>query len=148
ILWAEKRQHVERVTSVDELSWRDALTVGLFQALALIPGTSRSGITMTAARAMGFERIDAARFSMLLAMPTILGAGLVQGKELYETGNAQLTNDALIACGLSFVAALVAIVLMMAWLRRATFTPFVVYRIVLGIALLAYAYGAFGQPLG
>lgn len=148
ILWAERRQrggaHV-RVHDVDELGWRDALNVGLVQCLALIPGTSRSGITMTAARAFGYERVDAARFSLLLSMPTIFGAGLLLGLEVYESGNASVTSDALLAAGFAFLAALVAIALMMRWLRHATFTPFVVYRVVLGVALLIYAYGGFGS---
>lgn len=119
-----------------------ALAIGLVQCLALIPGTSRAGITMTAARALGFGRTEAARFSLLLAMPAIAGAGVVQGLELYERGDAALTADALLAAGLAFASALIAIALMMAWLRRATFTPFAVYRVILGALLLAVAYGA------
>ena len=119
----------------------DAVIIGLAQVLALIPGTSRSGITMTAARMLGFERTDAARFSMLLSIPAIAGAGLLKGKELYESGNVALTADAGLAAGLAFVSALVAISAMMAWLRRASFTPFVAYRILLGLFLLAVAYG-------
>ncbi|MCB2100151.1 MAG: undecaprenyl-diphosphate phosphatase [Rhodobacterales bacterium] len=127
--------------TLDHIGWRDALVVGLAQVLALVPGTSRSGITMSAARMLGMERSDAARFSMLLSIPTILGAGLLKGKELYDSGNAALTFDAILAAGLSMVAALIAVALMMAWLKRATFTPFVVYRVVLGVVLLALAYG-------
>lgn len=119
--------------------------IGLAQMLALIPGTSRSGITMTAARALGLTRIDAAHFSLLLSMPTILGAGLLLGVELYQTGDGTVTSDVLITGGFAFLAALVAIALMMRWLRHATFTPFVVYRLVLGVALLVYAYGGFGS---
>lgn len=118
----------------------DALIIGLAQCLALIPGTSRSGITITAARFLGFERIDAARFSMLLSIPTILGAGALKGWELYQSGNIQLTNDALTAAGIAFISAFVALFIMMAWLRRASFTPFFVYRLFLGGGLLYYAY--------
>ncbi len=118
----------------------DALIIGLAQCLALIPGTSRSGITITAARFLGFERVDAARFSMLLSIPTILGAGVLKGLELYESGNAQLTNDALTAAGIAFISALVALFIMMAWLKRASFTPFFIYRLFLGGGLLYYAY--------
>ncbi|SCA57159.1 Undecaprenyl-diphosphatase 1 [Candidatus Terasakiella magnetica] len=118
----------------------DAILIGLAQCLALIPGTSRSGITITAARFLGYERLDAARFSMLLSIPAILGAGSLKGYELYESGNIQLTNDALSAAGLAFVAAFIAIAIMMAWLKRASFTPFFIYRLVLGCGLLYYAY--------
>ena len=108
--------------------------------LALIPGTSRSGITMTAARLLGFERSEAARFSMLLTIPAILAAGTLAGIDLYKSGDAQLTIDALVAGGLSLVTALLAILAMMGWLRRASFLPFVIYRILLGCGLLAWIY--------
>ncbi|TVR79480.1 MAG: undecaprenyl-diphosphate phosphatase [Rhodospirillales bacterium] len=123
-----------------DLKLRDAVFIGFAQMLALIPGTSRSGITMTAARMLGIERTDAARFALLLSMPTILGAGVLQGADLYAAGDAQLTGAVIMAMALAFVSALVAIAVMMAWLRRATFTPFVVYRVVLGVILLVIGY--------
>jgi len=128
------------IRRVEHTTIGDAIVIGLAQCLALIPGTSRSGITITAARFLGYERIDAARFSMLLSIPAILGAGTLKGWELYESGNAQLTTDALHAAGMSFVAAFIAIALMMAWLRRASYTPFFIYRLFLGTGLLYYAY--------
>ena len=129
------------VRRVEHLNLGDVVIIGLAQALALIPGTSRSGITMTAARFLGLERVESARFSMLMSMPVIVGAGALEGWDLYRAGDAQLTADAFIAATLAFVAALVAIAAMMAWLRRASFTPFVVYRIFLGGLLLALVYG-------
>ena len=125
---------------IEHLSLSSALVIGVAQAFALIPGTSRAGITITAARFLGFERQDAARISLLLAIPAILGAGALAGLDLYDHGSLQLTTDAAIAAGLAFIAALIAITLMMAWLRRATFTPFVAYRIVLGAVLLWLIY--------
>ena len=133
------------VLKIEQMTISSALFIGLFQAVALIPGTSRSGITMTAARILGYERTDAARFSMLLSIPTIIAAGTLEGIELARSGNVALTLQALIAAGLALVSALVAIVLMMAWLRRATFTPFVIYRVILGLILLAWVYGLFGN---
>jgi len=126
------------------LGMSDALVIGIAQCLALIPGTSRSGITMTAGRLLGMERSDAARFSMLLSIPAILGAGTLSVLKLDESTDPQLTVDMFIAAGLAFVAALIAIALMMAWLKRASFTPFVVYRVCLGGFLLAVAYGYIG----
>ena len=126
---------------LDHVGLADAVVVGLAQVLALIPGTSRAGITMSAARLLGFERRDAARFSMLLSIPAILGAGTLKGLELYRSGDAQLTAAAFIAALMAFAAALLTIWALMAWLRRATFTPFVVYRVVLGVGLLAITYG-------
>jgi len=129
------------VKRIEHLRMSDALIVGIAQVLALVPGTSRSGITISAARLLGMERTEAARFSMLLSIPAILGAGVVQGLELYRAGDVQLTADAGLAAGLAFLAAFIAIWGMMAWLKRSTFTPFVVYRIALGGFLLALAYG-------
>jgi undecaprenyl-diphosphatase len=126
---------------IEHLTISDTLVIGFAQVLALIPGVSRSGITMTAARVLGMERSDAARFSMLLSIPAILGAGSLKGYDLWKSGDAQLTNDVFLGAGMSFAAALIAIALLMAWLRWATFTPFALYRVVLGIALLAYSYG-------
>ncbi len=129
------------VRRMEHIRISDALIIGVFQVLALIPGTSRAGITMSAARLLGMERPDAARFSMLLSIPAIAGAGVLKGLELHQSGNAQLTGDALVVGGMSFATALVAILIMMAWLRRASFAPFVFYRMVLGCVLLAIAYG-------
>ena len=129
------------VRRVEHMTLLDALIIGFAQALALIPGASRSGITMSAARMLGLERPEAARFSMLLSIPAILGAGVLKTRDLYAAGDVQLSLDAALAAGLAFATALVAIAVLMAWLRRATFTPFVVYRVLLGTALLALAYG-------
>ena len=120
---------------------RDALMIGLAQMLALVPGTSRSGVTMSAARALGIARPDAARFSLLMSIPTLIAAGALEGYEVRQRSDAVLTEAALTGVALSFITALVAIALMMAWLRRATFKPFVVYRVILGIILLAIGYG-------
>ena len=126
---------------VEHLRYGDAIVIGLAQALALIPGTSRSGITMTAGRILGMERTDAARFSLLLSIPAISGAGALKGYELWRSGNAALTSDAVLAAALAFTVALIAVALLMAWLRRATFTPFVVYRLFFGGAVLGLVYG-------
>ncbi len=125
---------------IEHLTLVGALVMGFAQVLALIPGTSRSGITITAARFLGFERQDAARISLLLAVPAILGAGTLAGLDLHERGDIRLTTDAGVAAGLSFVTALIAVTVMMAWLRRATFAPFVAYRICLGLVLLWLIY--------
>ncbi|MEQ8319874.1 MAG: undecaprenyl-diphosphate phosphatase [Rhodospirillales bacterium] len=129
------------VRRIEHLGFFDVILIGLAQCLALIPGTSRSGITMTAARFIGMERPDAARFSMLLSIPVIIAAGTLSGIDLYKSGNIQLAADVFVAAGLAFIFALIAIALMMAWLKRASFTPFVVYRIGLGCFLLAVVYG-------
>ncbi|MCC7017126.1 MAG: undecaprenyl-diphosphate phosphatase [Rhodospirillales bacterium] len=129
------------VRRIEHIRIWDVLFIGMAQVLALVPGTSRSGITMTAARLIGMERPDAARFSMILSIPTIIGAGVLEGWELIKLGDAELTSDVFLAALLAFVAAILTIIVMMAWLRRASFTPFVIYRIGLGLFIVALAYG-------
>ena len=128
------------VKRMEHMTMAPAILIGIAQVLALIPGTSRSGITMSMARMLGFERREAARFSMLLAIPTIAGAGFLGVVDLVQAGNMQLGLDAIIAALLSFVFALIAIAGLMAWLERASLTPFVVYRIVMGLLLLYLVY--------
>jgi len=140
VLWAGDRFGIT-IRRMEHLKVFDVLCVGVSQCLALIPGTSRSGITMAVGRVLGMERPDCARFSMLLSIPAILGAGLLKGLDLYKSGDVMQINAALTGIGLAFVSALIAITVMMAWLKRASFTPFVVYRIALGGLLLAMAYG-------
>lgn len=114
-----------------------AIIIGLAQILALVPGTSRSGITMTAARFCGFSRTDSARFSLYLAIIAILGAGTLSMIDLISKGDIRLGLDALTAAVLAFVSGWLAIAAMMCWLEKASFWPFVIYRIVLGTILLA-----------
>ena len=130
------------VSKMEHISFGGAFFIGLMQAISLVPGTSRSGITMTAARFLGVERQDAARFSLLLSIPTIIGAGLLKGYELSASANKILFYDVFTLVGLSFIFALAAISLLMVWLRRANFTPFVIYRVLLGGALLGTVYFA------
>ena len=125
---------------VEHLHLGHVLFIGLAQVLALVPGTSRSGITITAGRLLGMERPEAARFSMLLSIPTILGAGVVTGAELTVSGDLRLGQDILISAGLAFITGLTAIAVMMSWLRRAGLMPFVMYRLVLGGGLLCWIY--------
>ena len=128
------------VRRIEHLTFGSALLIGLAQILALIPGTSRSGITMTAARVLGFERGDTARFALLLSIPAILASATPTGLSLYQSGDTALGFDAAITALLAFATAMLAIAAMMQWLKRARFTPFVIYRVVLGIGLLVWVY--------
>lgn len=139
LLWISDKTGMT-VHRIEHMRWGSALFIGLMQVLALIPGTSRAGITMTAARFLGMERADAARFSMLLSIPTILGAGVLSGYDLYTSGDLALGWDAGIAAAMAFVTALVAIWALMQWLRHAGFGPFVLYRILLAAGLLYWVY--------
>ena len=139
LYWADRTGATQR----DAETWtrRDAVIMGLWQALALIPGTSRSGITITAARRLGFDRTSAARLAMLMSIPTILASGALLGLETVATANAQAARDGAIAAGFAFLAALAALALMMRLLKSVSYTPYVIYRVILGLVLLAIAYG-------
>ena len=104
------------------------------------PGASRSGVTMTAARWLGYERPEAARFSMLMSIPVIGASGAVAGYEVWTRGDPVLTASAALAAALSFGMALLAIAVLLALLRRMSFTPFVIYRLLLGGAVLVWLY--------
>lgn len=126
---------------LSELRYGHAILMGFAQALAIIPGVSRSGITMTAARGLGFSRTEAARFSMLMSIPTILAAGTLEGLKLVESSDISLGADIFLGAGLSFITALLAIAGLMKWLQNSTMTPFVIYRVILGLGLLGMVYG-------
>ncbi len=139
--WADKKSPSTR--EVKDLTFKDAIIVGLAQTLALVPGTSRSGITMTASRFLGFTRREAARYSMLLAMVAISGAGALMSLSLLKSDDLSLGIDVLIAVIFSFISGLIAISVMMKYLEKSTFTVFAVYRIILGTILLGLLYGGY-----
>jgi len=135
LLWiADKRP--EKSKSLQDMTAKDSLLIGLAQSLALIPGTSRSGITMTASRFLGYSRTESARFSLLLAIIAITGAGVLGGSKLVQSGDMQLGLDALLSVAISFIAGWISIAVMMRWLEKCSFVPFAIYRIILGTALL------------
>jgi undecaprenyl-diphosphatase len=129
---------------VEQMPLGHALLIGCAQAIAFIPGTSRSGITMVAARAMGYKRTEAARFSFLLSIPAIAAAGLYEGTKLYQTGDDALIDAALWTGALSAIAGLLAIAVLMRWLQTSTFMPFVIYRLLLGGFLLFLVFSGQG----
>lgn len=119
----------------------DAIVIGCAQCLALIPGTSRSGATITFARFLGLERREAAKFSMLLSIPAIFGATVLTGYEVWQAGNFQEISWMFDGVIYSYISSIVAIYIVMWWLKKSTFMPFVVYRIILGSILLLDSYG-------
>ena len=110
----------KRIKTMENMTLGPALIIGVSQAFALIPGTSRSGVTMSAARFLGFERAEAARFSFLLGIPAIAGAGLLTSFEFLDSGQG-IPSDALWAAFLTFFSALAAIAFLMALVRRMSF---------------------------
>jgi len=137
--WADR--NCMTILTLKHLDYQKAFIIGIFQIFALIPGSSRAGVTITAARILGYERIESARFSMLLSIPAIAGAGTLVVYEFFSDGNAVVWRSALLAGILSFVTATMAISLLMRWLKYSGFGPFVIYRIIFGVLILSYAYG-------
>ena len=139
ILWAERRQHVIHVETVDDLTWRDALKVGFAQALAMIPGTSRSGATIIGGLFFGLSRRAATEFSFFLAIPTMFAATLY---DVYKNRDLFSVDDlALFAVGgtVSFISAFIAVRGLIRFISRHDFTVFAWYRIAFGIIVLVSA---------
>ena len=116
---------------------RDAIIMGLWQAVALIPGTSRSGITITGARQLGYTREDGAKIAMLMSIPTIMASGILLGADVVGQADWELLKFAGIGAAFAFFAALGSLALMMRLLKSVSFTPYVIYRVILGIILIA-----------
>ena len=140
ILWVADRVEQSPKT-LNDMNYSHAFLLGLAQCLALVPGTSRSGITMTAARFLGYNRTECAHYSLLLGIIAIGGAGALGGLELISNPNITIGQDVMVAAALAFISGYIAIALMMKWLSRASFTPFAIYRVLLGVGLLALIYG-------
>jgi undecaprenyl-diphosphatase len=140
ILWAERRQHVVRAETVDDMTWRDALKVGFAQALAMIPGTSRSGATIIGGLLFGLSRKTAAEFSFFLAIPTMFAATLYdvfKNRDLFSADDIGLFA---VGGAASFISALLAVRGLIRFISRHDFTVFAWYRIVFGVLVLLTAY--------
>jgi undecaprenyl-diphosphatase len=144
ILWAERRQRTRpdsiRIRSVDELSWTDALKIGLAQAFALFPGTSRSGATIIGGMLFGLSRQAATEFSFFLAIPTLFAAtgyDLVKNRHLLSTGDLSMIA---VGFAVAFVSAFFTIRALLRYVAHHDFVPFAWYRIAFGLVILGTAY--------
>ncbi len=134
LYWADRSSKKDR--DLSSLDWKTVIFIGIAQALALIPGTSRSGVTMTAALFCHLERREAARFSFLLSIPIILASGFLRGAELLSAESAEIQWSMLVyAILLSAVVAYLCIHYFLRLIERIGFLPFVVYRLLLGMIL-------------
>ncbi len=138
LFWVDIRGRKER--SEFSLSWKDALIIGLFQALAIIPGTSRSGITITAGLMLGLTREAASRFSFLLAIPTILLSGGLVTLEMLRSPDPVIWQELVLGAGLSFVAAYLCIEFFLRLIGRSGMLPYVIYRLILGGVIAAFLF--------
>src|SRR5690606_8151714 len=141
IIWIEKNPPQVRAKEVEDLTFKDAVWIGLIQVLSLIPGTSRSGATIIGAMFLGVSRKAATEFSFFLGIPVIVGAGLL---DLYQSyGVFHTTEDwVVLAVGIlvSFVSALLLIRALVAYVAKRDFMIFAWYRIVSGLLILLFAY--------
>ena len=138
ILMAVADRYAKREKSIADVKIKDALIIGVAQALALVPGTSRSGITITAGRLLGFERQDAARFSFLLSAPVILVATIYQCVELVLSDAPVPWNKLALGVVVSAVVAYLSIEFFMRFVTRIGLAPFAIYRLLLA-AFIIYA---------
>jgi undecaprenyl-diphosphatase len=136
ILMALADRYAKRDKSITEVRISDALIIGVAQALALVPGTSRSGVTITAGRLLGFERQDAARFSFLLSAPVILLATLYKGGELILSDAVVAWSELALGVAVSAVVAYLSIEFFMRFVTRIGLAPFAVYRLALAGLIL------------
>ena len=121
---------------IKDISLRDALLMGAAQALALVPGVSRSGATISMGRLLGYEREAATRYAFLLAIPAVVGAGLFELKEIPAGDNSYGWGPTIVATVVSFVVGYAAIAWLLRYISTRSYTPFVLYRVVLGAATL------------
>ena len=121
---------------IKQITLRDAVLMGGAQALALVPGVSRSGATLSMGRFLGYNREAATRYAFLLAIPAVVGAGLFELKEIPDGDNAYGWGPTIVATVVSFVVGYAAIAWLLRYVTTKSYTPFVLYRIVLGTATL------------
>lgn len=122
--------------ALSDLTVKHGIFYGLAQSLALIPGVSRSGGTITAGLLMGYERAAAARYSFLLAIPAVFGSGFFQLAKSFDEPGMFSAGETLAATGIAFVVALGVIAFFMNWISKRSFLPFVIYRIALGVVVM------------
>ncbi len=123
--------------SWNKITYLESFIVGLFQVLAFVPGASRAGVTVTGARLFGYDRLNAARFSMILSIPIILASMTLSFINIYnEEYVAVNLYQSFYAAVVAFITALLSIIFLMRFIRKANFNIFIIYRIILGIILL------------
>lgn len=130
-----------RITDCKDITWKTALIIGAVQLLALIPGTSRSGVTILGAMLIGFDRSSSAEFSFFLSIPVMLGASLLKGVKYFIDGNTLTGGQGAflaIGCIVAFLVSMLFIKLLMKYIKGHDFKVFGIYRIVLGVGVILY----------
>ena len=125
--------------SWNKITYKNALIVGLFQVLAFIPGASRAGVTITGARLLGYDRLNAARFSMILSIPIILASMTLSFIKIFNEEYIKINfYQSSFATIVSFITALLSIIFLMNFIKKFNFNFFIIYRVLLGILLLLF----------
>ena len=133
-------KNLKVIKFIDNLKVKEAILIGLAQTLALIPGTSRSGIVMTTGLLMGYSRYQASKYSLFLSIPVIIAATTLESFSLYNEAGFFLNKGMALGILISFLVALITINLFMKWINKASLKIFVIYRIFLGVIILTFAY--------
>jgi undecaprenyl-diphosphatase len=138
ILYLADAKKKEVVTKFANISIYTIIFIGLMQTLAIMPGVSRSGIVITAALLANFTRQDSIKIAFLLSIPAIFMATVYQSMQLYEVGNIEILNEHILGMSLSFIFSYITIHLFISTINKISFTPYIIYRLILGITLIVF----------
>ena len=138
ILYLADAKKKEVVTKFANISIYTIIFIGLMQTLAIMPGVSRSGIVITAALLANFTRQDSIKIAFLLSIPAIFMATVYQSMQLYEVGNIEILNEHILGMSLSFIFSYITIHLFISTINKISFTPYIIYRLILGITLIGF----------
>jgi len=139
LLYISDKTKIKKKIETD-FSNKSAIFIGMFQVLALIPGVSRSGITITSGRLLGFNRFDSAKISFFLSIPTLFAASILGIYNIYQEGSAELNYLAIIAVIFSFIFSYLTIVIFLNFIKKFSLKIFVIYRIIISILILSIVY--------
>ena len=138
ILYLADAKKKDEITKLTNISVFTIIFIGLMQTLAIMPGVSRSGIVITAALLVNFSREDSIKIAFLLSMPAIFMATVYQSMQLYKIGNIEILNEHLLGMFLSFIFSYITIHLFISTINKISFTPYIIYRLILGVALIGF----------
>ena len=138
ILYLADAKKKEVVNKFANISIYTIIFIGLMQTLAIMPGVSRSGIVITAALLANFTRQDSIKIAFLLSIPAIFMATVYQSIQLYEVGNIEILDEHLLGMSLSFIFSYITIYLFISTINKISFTPYIIYRLILGITLIIF----------
>lgn len=138
ILYLADTKKKDAINKLKSISIFTIVFIGFMQTLAIMPGVSRAGIVITAALLANFNREDSIKIAFLLSIPAIFMATVYQSMQLYEIGNIEILNEHLLGMFLSFIFSYITIHLFISTINKISFTPYIIYRLILGVALIIF----------